>query len=136
MATERGAEPTFNWVEVTVDCVNVELVAGFWQALLRVDRLDDPLPDWARLAPTVGGGPALNFQPVPQPKAGKTRIHLDLRTDDLASAVRRVQVLGGSHTGETHTYDEGTVAVMADPEGTEFCLLGPPGSTLPTTPPT
>jgi len=26
--------------------------------------------------------------------------------------------------------DEGTVAVMADPEGTEFCLLGPPGSML------
>lgn len=120
----------FQWIEVTIDCVDVELVAGFWQTLFDLDRLDDPLPGWARLAPATPGGPALNFQPVSEPKAGKTRVHLDMRTDDLASAVRRVQDLGGSHTGEVHTYDEGTVAVMADPEGIEFCLVGPPGSAL------
>ncbi len=28
-------------------------------------------------------------------------------------------------TGEVHVYDEGAVAVMADPEGTEFCIVGP-----------
>jgi predicted enzyme related to lactoylglutathione lyase len=72
----------------------------------------------------------LNCQPVPESTAGKTRAHLAVRPDDLAGAVRRGQDLGGRHTDETHTYDEGTVAVMADPEGNEFCLVGPPGSAL------
>jgi len=67
---------------------------------------------------------------VPEPKAGKVRVHLDLRVDDLAAGLARIRALGGDWTGEVHVYDEGTVAVMADPEGTEFCLLGPPRSTL------
>ena len=76
------------------------------------------------------GDPALTFQPVSEPKVGKTRVHLDLRTDDLAAGLARVRALGGDWTGVVHVYDDGTVAVMADQEGTEFCLLGPPGSML------
>ena len=34
--------------------------------------------------------------------------------------------LGGSTTGDTYVYDEGTVIVMYDIEGNEFCLVGPP----------
>jgi predicted enzyme related to lactoylglutathione lyase len=115
-----GGEPVIEWIEVTIDCGNVGRVAEFWRQLLGLDPLEDPLP----------GGPALTFQPVPEPKAGKTRVHLDLRTADLAAALARIRALGGDWTGEVHVYDEGTVAVMADPEGTEFCLLGPPGSAI------
>ena len=125
-----GGEPVIDWIEVTIDCLNVGLVAEFWGRLLGLDRLADPLPGWARAAPAVPGGPALTFQPVPEPKVGKTRIHLDLRAADLAVAVARIRALGGDWTGEVHVYDEGTVAVMADPEGTEFCLLGPAGSVI------
>lgn len=125
-----GGEPTIEWIEVTIDCGNVGVVAEFWRQLLGLDPLEDPLPGWARAAPTVPGGPALTFQPVPEPKVGKTRVHLDLRTADLAAALARIRALGGDWTGEVHVYDEGTVAVMADPEGTEFCLLGPPGSVI------
>ena len=120
--------PSFEWIEVTIDCVDVEAVSKFWCHLLGVNRVDDPLPGWARAAVTVPGGPVLNFQPVPEPKVGKSRVHLDLRTDDLPAAIRRVGALGGACTGEVHIYREGTVGVMTDPEGTEFCLTGPPGS--------
>jgi predicted enzyme related to lactoylglutathione lyase len=125
-----GEEPLIEWIEVTIDCGNVGVVAEFWHRLLGLVRLEDPLPGWARAASTVPGGPALTFQPVSEPKVGKTRVHLDLRTGDLAAGLARIRALGGDWTGETHVYDEGTVAVMADPEGTEFCLLGPPGSVL------
>lgn len=67
--------------------------------------------------------PLLNFQPVPEPKQGKSRVHLDLLTDDLAAAVSKAVALGGYETGERHKYEEGTVAVLTDPEGTEFCLV-------------
>jgi predicted enzyme related to lactoylglutathione lyase len=120
------------WIEVTIDCVNVETVVAFWRGLLALERIDDPLPGWARTAPTVPGGPVLNFQPVDEAKRGKSRVHLDLRTDDLAASVAQVRAAGGQWTGEVHVYGEGTVAVMADPEGTEFCIVGPPGSPVPT----
>jgi predicted enzyme related to lactoylglutathione lyase len=125
-----GEEPLIEWIEVTIDCRNVGVVAEFWRQLLGLVRLEDPLPGWARAASAVPGGPALTFQPVPEPKVGKTRVHLDLRTGDLAAGLARIRALGGDWTGEIHVYDEGTVAVMADPEDTEFCLLGPPGSVL------
>ena len=123
-------EPLIEWIEVTIDCADVGAVAEFWRELLGLARREDPLPGWMRAASSVPGGPALTFQPVPEPKVGKTRVHLDLRTGDLAAALARVRALGGDWAGAVHVYDEGTVAVMADPEGTEFCLLGPPGSTI------
>jgi predicted enzyme related to lactoylglutathione lyase len=125
-----AGEALIEWIEVTIDCREVGVVAEFWRHLLGLAPLEDPLPGWMRAASTVPGGPALTFQPVPEPKVAKTRVHLDLRTDDLPAAAARIRALGGDWTGEVHVYDEGTVAVMADPEGTEFCLLGPPGSGL------
>lgn len=124
-------KPSLKWKEVTIDCLDVEVAAAFWSSVLGLQRLDDPLPGWVRLAPTVAGGVVLNFQPVPEAKSGKARIHLDVDTDDLGAAVGVVRALGGIFTGEVHVYDEGTVAVMGDPEGTEFCLVGPPGSAIP-----
>ena len=125
-----GEEQSIEWIAVTIDCRDVGAVADFWRQLLGLVRLEDPLPGWARAASTVPDGPALTFQPVPEPKAGKARVHLDLRTGDLAAGFARIRALGGDWTGEIHVYDQGTVAVMADPEGTEFCLLGAPGSML------
>lgn len=62
---------------------------------------------------------------------GKSRIHLDLWTDDLQATAAWIRQYGGTYTGEAHIYEEGTVAVMADPEGTEFCMVGPAGSLPP-----
>jgi hypothetical protein len=59
-------EPLIEWIEVTIDCGNVGVVAEFWRQLLGLARLEDPLPGWARAASTVPGGPALTFQPVPE----------------------------------------------------------------------
>ncbi len=125
-----AGEPMIEWIEVTIDCRDVGVVAEVWRQLLGLARVEDPFPGWMRADSTVPGGPALTFQPVPGPKIGKTRVHLDLRSDDLPAAAARIRALGGDWTGEVHVYDEGTVAIMADPEGTEFCLLGPPGSGL------
>ncbi len=57
---------------------------------------------------------------------GKSRIHLDLWVEDLDATIALVRDLGGRSTGEIHLYDEGTVVVMSDVEGNEFCLVGPP----------
>jgi predicted enzyme related to lactoylglutathione lyase len=43
--------------------------------------------------------------------------------DDMVAAVEEIIALGGRWTGERHVYPEGTVLVMADPEGDEFCIV-------------
>jgi predicted enzyme related to lactoylglutathione lyase len=89
---------SFRLHEITIDCLDVRRVARFWAALL--------------------GG-----EPLPEPKQGKARVHLDLLTDDLDAAIARVSALGGRETGQRHDYPEGSVVVLTDPEGTEFCVV-------------
>jgi predicted enzyme related to lactoylglutathione lyase len=67
--------------------------------------------------------PRLVFQPVREPKRGKVRIHLDVSVDDIDKTIDLVTSLGGHFTGERHDHEDGTVIVMADPEGHEFCLV-------------
>jgi predicted enzyme related to lactoylglutathione lyase len=109
------------WAGVTVDCVDVERVSGFWSVLL--DRPPGPSrPGWVYLGHRGDPQPRLVFQAVAEPKHGKVRLHLDVSVDDIEQGIAQVVALGGRFTGERHDYDEGVVVVMADPEGNEFCL--------------
>ena len=115
-------QPAFALSGITIDCLDVLAVAGFWAALLEAE-LRESLPGWRRLGPLTAGGPVLTFQPVPEPKLAKARLHLDLQVDDLPGAVARVQRLGGRPLDQVHEDDEGTVVVVADVEGNAFCLV-------------
>lgn len=107
---------------VTFDCVDPQRVARFWSALL--GREPGPSEDgWVYLGHQGDPEPRLVFQPVPEPKVGKARIHLDVTVDDIDGAIEVAAALGGRSTGERHDFDQGAVVVMADPEGHEFCLV-------------
>ncbi len=105
---------------VTIDCQDVERVAGFWSALLGLP-LRDSLPGWRRLGP-VPGGPLLTFQPVDRSTSAPAAMHVDLMTADGEAAAARVVELGGRLLQE-HRYEAGTVRVVADPEGHPFCVV-------------
>jgi hypothetical protein len=107
---------------ITVDCIEPQVVAQFWAALLERE-LSVPLPGWLRLGALGESVPVINFQPVPEPKREKTRIHLDIAVDDIELAAETVRQLGGRYLGKRYDYDEGVVLLMADPEGNEFCLV-------------
>ncbi len=110
------------WSGLTIDCIDPERVAQFWSALLR-RLLGSSEPDWVYLGERSDPQPRLVFQAVAEPKAGKVRIHLDVTVDEIEAAINEVNALSGRFTGERHVYAEGTVVVMADPEGHEFCLV-------------
>jgi predicted enzyme related to lactoylglutathione lyase len=115
--------PSIAWGEVTIDCRETERVATFWGALLDTPSQRHGQAGWFRVGPLVSGGPVINFQPVPERKVGKTRIHLDVWTDDLNAAVALVEDLGGRRLSDMGEDPEGVGFVMADPEGNEFCLV-------------
>ena len=114
--------PHFAWAHTTVDSCNAERAATFWGRLLDLEPVERD-DGWYVLGPTAAGGPMLYFQPVPEPKTGKSRVHIDLWVDDLPAAIRLVEELGGHLTSDTHDVRSGTLAVMTDPDGTEFCLI-------------
>jgi hypothetical protein len=68
--------------------------------------------------------PDLLFLRVPEEKAGKNRLHLDLRPGDQAAEVARLQGLGAV-LADVGQGAEISWVVMADPDGNEFDVLRP-----------
>ncbi len=106
-------------------------LARFWAAALRWD-VDDESNDGIGLLPTDGTRFQILFLPVPEKKEGRNRLHLDLTTtsiDDQEATVAGLLELGGRHIDVGQRPDEDHV-VLADPEGNEFCVIGPENSFL------
>ena len=83
---------------------------------------DDGDEDEAELRGPAGR--CLIFLRVPEPKSVKNRMHLCLRPVDRSrdDEVERLLSLGASLVDDLRTVDTGW-AVLADPEGNEFCVL-------------
>lgn len=113
--------PALAWAEVTLDYCDTERAAAFWSTLLGVPANTQRIPGWYQLSPSANG-PLLNLQPVEEMKSGKSRAHLDFWVDDLAESIHLVVRLGGKVLNQ-HTFEQWAIAVMADPEGIEFCLV-------------
>jgi hypothetical protein len=123
--------------EIVVDCHDPAVLAAFWTAALDYhvvstegDQVEiaawptEP-PDLAAQVHAGPGVPTLVFVPVPEGKSVKNRMHLDIRPVDrpYADELQRLVELGARRAD----IGQGDVpwVVLADPEGNEFCLLGP-----------
>jgi predicted enzyme related to lactoylglutathione lyase len=111
---------------VAVDAQDPDALATFWAGVLGWRRTYAD-PDEVVLEPPAGSpedgvSPDLIFLRVPEPKTAKNRLHLDLRPEDQAAEVARIEALGGKRTFVGQGDDVSWV-VMADPEGNEFCVL-------------
>ena len=112
------AAPSFLFI--TIDANDAPAVAAFWAGLLETS-IDETLDEGRFIFLAAREGlPVVCIQRVPEPKQGKTRIHVDLGVEDLAAATARVVELGGSWDGVERALDPFTWRTCADPEGTEF----------------
>ncbi|TDB77029.1 VOC family protein [Micromonospora sp. KC723] len=143
--------------QLTVDCRDASRLVGFWAAALRYRPQPPPsgFPTWRawylsvgvpaaelpegdcqdRIEDPAGGGPPIWFQPVPEAKSVKNRLHIDLRPGGgrtvplperrarVDAEVDRLVVLGARVLGamDDPTNDYYSVQ-LADPEGNEFCV--------------
>jgi hypothetical protein len=108
--------------QIVVDSQEPSALVRFWAALLGGEPVDRA-HNWSHVEPP--GFPKLSFQPVPEAKTVKNRLHLDLEVDPggIPAAVARAVEIGATRIGEPVTDDQGTFQVMADPEGNEFCFV-------------
>jgi catechol 2,3-dioxygenase-like lactoylglutathione lyase family enzyme len=110
---------------VTFDCADPVRVATFWAAALGFE-LAEADPEGSFVRDPSGRTRGIFFQPVPEPKTAKNRVHLDVRPDtSMAEEVERLKALGATVRG---FLEEGGSfwTQMRDPEGNEFCVLRGP----------
>ena len=120
-------------VHLVVDADEPGRLARFWARALGWEVASEE-PDEVDVCPPGFSYPdpsalPLVFVPVPEPKTGKNRVHLDLATESArhqAAEVERLLALGAVPAD----IGQGDVpwTVLADPEGSEFCVLSPRGS--------
>ncbi len=139
--------------QVTFDCADPDQLAAFWALALgyKIPAPPAGFATWPEFLKTQGWlpeelnnsrsalvdpagiGPRLFFQKVPEPKAAKNRVHLDVnvggahgtpaeeRRRAVEAHIARLTEAGASEVTRFDEHGESWV-VMADPEGNEFCL--------------
>jgi predicted enzyme related to lactoylglutathione lyase len=116
---------------VAFDCADALTVGRFWSKA--VGRpLDDGADSgfasigftarrdrdgWGQVEPA--DEPTWLFAQVPEPKAGKNRLHLDVVAPDVEAEITRLVGLGATRVADREEYGY-TWTLMADPEGNEF----------------
>jgi Glyoxalase-like domain len=108
--------------QVIVDSSDPEALGRWWASALGWVIVNDD-PDEFEIRPAEDRLPGLLFAEVPERKTAKNRLHLDFRPVDQQAEVARLLALGATHA-DVGQGDESWVA-LADPEGNEFCVLGP-----------
>ncbi|MFD9907808.1 VOC family protein [Streptomyces sp. NPDC059063] len=109
---------------VTVDCSDAYKLASFWAGVLGGAVADGDHPGDPEVLVNVDDGPGLLFIAVPEAKAVKNRVHLDLQPQERSrdEEVERVVALGAT-VFEDHRRPDGRGWVtLTDPEGNEFCV--------------
>jgi hypothetical protein len=111
---------------VTFDCADPMRLAAFWADALAFDLDPESDAEGARVVDPSGRFSSLYFQPVPEGKVVKNRLHIDLRSSgSMAAEVERLTGLGATIQGRVD--EEGSFwTVMLDPEGNELCVLRGP----------
>jgi Glyoxalase-like domain len=112
---------------ITFDCAHPTELARWWTKVTGWE--EDPgnpnLPEDDEAA-LVASDRSLNllFAKVPEAKAVKNRVHLDLQATESTRdhEVLRLVSLGATVVADRRRPDGSGWVVMADPEGNEFCV--------------
>lgn len=143
-------------IQIAVDCTDPHTLADWWAETLSwsVEPTDeafvrsmidqgfadesDTLVHHGRLVWKTGaaicpsdqigtpGRTRILFQPVPEPKQGKNRVHWDVRLDGITADDMRDRLV---ERGATFVYTESQGPfrwhTLSDPHGNEFCVSSP-----------
>jgi predicted enzyme related to lactoylglutathione lyase len=106
---------------MTIDSADAYALAGFWSQVLDLPVHKDDKPGDEEV---LIEGAGMLFVTVPEPKTVKNRVHLDLQPQDRTrdEEVERVLALGATLVDDRRNPDGRGWAVLADPEGNEFCV--------------
>lgn len=96
---------------------------AFWQEALHYIPRESAEDGWVVLRDPKGSGPNISLDKVPERRTGKrSRLHLDLYTEDRDGEVERLVKLGASRYPWRYPVDHDYI-VLEDPDGNLFCVI-------------
>jgi hypothetical protein len=109
----RDEVPAYRGYELVLDSQDAQAQARWWAEVFGVEPENDGKAYWS--IANVPGMPfeSLVFDPVPEPKTVKNRVHWDVY-GDVSDFISR---------GATVLAELPRWTVLADPEGNEFCVF-------------
>ncbi len=119
----RFRHVALEWEQVVIQAVDVVALGRWWADALGWVVVNDA-PDEFEIRPAPDRLPGIIFEPVSEPKTVQNRLHPDFRPDDQDAEVARFVARGATRVDVGQGADMPWV-VLADPEGNEFCVLGP-----------
>lgn len=109
---------------VAIDCADAYALARFWSEVTGCPLHIDDEPGDPEIDVMLPEGPLLHFNQVSEPKTVKNRVHLCLRPEtSREEEVDRLLRLGATLVADRREPGGAGWAVLADPEGNEFCVL-------------
>ena len=111
-------------LHVSVDCADPYKLCQFWSQVTGKPIPDGDQPGDDEVGIALEGGIDLLFLKVPEPKTVKNRLHVCLQPDiPRDEEIERLLGLGATLVNDLRKPDGKGWAVLADPEGNEFCVL-------------
>ena len=111
-------------LNVSVDCADPYTLCQFWSQVTGKPVPPEDQPGDDEVGFDLGNGTSLLFLRVPEPKTVKNRLHVCLQPDVARDEeVSRLLGLGATLVDDRRNPDGTGWAVLADPEGNEFCVL-------------
>jgi hypothetical protein len=116
----RDTVPSYRPFEIVVDAADPQAQARWWAGVIGGDVGHDETKPWWWLE-NVPGSPFVYwvFNPVPEPKTVKNRVHWDVTADELQHVLDAGAVLQRERDDEIGWH------ICTDPEGNEFCVFLP-----------
>jgi predicted enzyme related to lactoylglutathione lyase len=108
---------------VVIDAKDATAQAEFWKSVLGWRQIDVDTDGAIEIAADEQRKPSLLFVPVPEDKAVKNRLHIDLSPVGCEQEDELERLLGLGARRIDIGQGETTWVVLSDPEDNEFCLL-------------
>jgi len=108
---------------IVIRCAEFAKMLAFWQEALHYVPREPPEGGWVVLRDPEGNGPNVSLDQVPEKRSGKrSRLHLDLYTNDQAGEVERLVKIGAARYPWRYPRHADYV-VLEDPDGNLFCVV-------------
>lgn len=120
---ERTGVPPLKIGSIVIRCYEFDRMLAFWQEALHYAPRRPAQGGWVVLCDPQGKGPNLSPDQYPEKRTGKrSRLHLDLYTQDQKSEVERLVGLGAKRYPWRYKPQDDFV-VLEDPDGNLFCVV-------------
>jgi predicted enzyme related to lactoylglutathione lyase len=111
-------------LNIAFDCSDPYHLALFWSEVTGCPISVEDNPGDPEASVPQRDGTNLWFNRVPEPKSIKNRVHVCLKPDVARDVeVARLLEVGATMVADRRKPDGSGWAVLADPEGNEFCVL-------------